>query len=158
MTKGKRAHGEGTITKRDDGRWEARASVGYTPEGKPKRRSVYGRTQAEVREKLDKLKGQLAAGTYSDAKLSVADYLGQWLKDKRHDLKPATFEAYRICVEQFITPMVGRVRLDKLNPCRSRGSSTTSARPRAPPLRAAPQERHAPTSVGRCCTTPSKRP
>ena len=43
---------EGTIYKRKDGRYEARYTV-HTASG-PKRRAIYGKTRAEVAEKLTK--------------------------------------------------------------------------------------------------------
>ena len=49
----KRVNGEGTIGKRKDGRWEARYIAGRDPEtGKQIRKSILGKTQAEVRLKL----------------------------------------------------------------------------------------------------------
>ena len=45
----KRASGEGTIRQRKDGRWEGLYSFNY------KRKSVYGKTQEEVRKKLNKV-------------------------------------------------------------------------------------------------------
>jgi integrase len=112
----KRAHGEGTISKRKDGRWEAKASVGYKPDGKPDRKTVYGRTQAEVKEKLEAIKRQLATGTYTTTKLTIAAYLEHWLSEKQRSVKPTTAENYAICVNRFIVPRIGRVGLDKLTP------------------------------------------
>lgn len=49
----KRANGEGNIRKRKDGRWEGRYTAGYDPKtGKRINKNVLGKTQAEVREKL----------------------------------------------------------------------------------------------------------
>ncbi len=42
-----RGHGEGTITQRKDGRWQAQISLGAG-----KRKTLYGKTRKEVREKL----------------------------------------------------------------------------------------------------------
>ena len=51
----KRANGEGNIRKRKDGRWEGRYTVGYDEKtGKRITKSVLGKTQAEVKEKLAK--------------------------------------------------------------------------------------------------------
>lgn len=50
---GRRGHGEGSITQRKDGRWEARADLGYV-NGKRKCKSIYGKTRREVAEKLKK--------------------------------------------------------------------------------------------------------
>ncbi len=112
----KRAHGEGTIGKRKDGRWEGRVSVGYTEKGTPKRHVVYGRTQAEAKRKLDLLKQQLESGTRTDTKLTVATLLEQYLVEKARDVKPSTLEQYEICVRRCIVPRIGKVRLDKPTP------------------------------------------
>ena len=51
----KRANGEGNIRKRKDGRWEGRYTAGYDEKtGKRIIKSVLGKTQAEVKEKLAK--------------------------------------------------------------------------------------------------------
>lgn len=113
---GKRAHGEGTISRRKDGRWEGRVSIGYKPDGKPKRHVVYGATQGEAREKLEAIKRQLATGTYSDAKVTVKEYLERWLSEKQRDVKPTTLENYTICVNRFLVPRIGSVKLQKLTP------------------------------------------
>ncbi len=50
----KRANGEGSIFRRKDGTWSAEASY-RDEDGRHKRRTVYGRTQAEVRAKLEEI-------------------------------------------------------------------------------------------------------
>lgn len=112
----KRANGEGTITKLADGTWVGKISLGYKPDGKRNRPAVYGRTQAEVRKKLEELKRQAASGTYTDTKLTIEEYLERWLSEKQRDVKPSTLEQYQICVKRCIVPRVGNVRLDKLVP------------------------------------------
>ena len=49
----KRANGEGTIRQRKSGLWEGLYTVGKDENGKLIRRSIYGKTQAEVRKKLN---------------------------------------------------------------------------------------------------------
>lgn len=112
----KRAHGEGTLGKRKDGRWEGRITLGYTEKGTPARKTVYGRTQAEVKKKLDSLKQQIELGTYSDRILNVETYLNSFLLEKAKDVAASTFEQYEICIRRCIVPRIGRVRLDKLTP------------------------------------------
>ena len=46
--KTKRGNNEGTITRRKDGRWEARISLGRDATGKVKRITLYGKTRQEV--------------------------------------------------------------------------------------------------------------
>ena len=50
----RRANGEGNIRKRKDGRWEGRYTAGHDPEtGKQLFKNVLGKTQAEVKDKLN---------------------------------------------------------------------------------------------------------
>ena len=50
--KKRRARGEGSIRQRKDGAWEARFVIGMDPgTGKEIRKSVYAKTQKEVRKK-----------------------------------------------------------------------------------------------------------
>ena len=61
----KNAKGSGTIRKRSDGRWEARYTTGIDPKtGKQTQKSVYGKTQKEVRQKLTEVTAEIDAGTY----------------------------------------------------------------------------------------------
>lgn len=50
----KRNNGEGTITKRKDGRWEGRYYTGEIVNGKRVRKNVLAKTKAECKEKLEK--------------------------------------------------------------------------------------------------------
>jgi integrase len=70
---GRRGNGEGTITRRKDGRWEARYTV-HT-EG-PKRRVLYGKTRKEVADKLAKALTDRASGyTFDTENMTVGGYL-----------------------------------------------------------------------------------
>jgi integrase len=111
-----RAHGEGTITQRKDGSWQGQLSLGTTADGKRRRKTVYGSTKQEVREKLEQLKRTVADGTYSDTRPVVSDYLDRWLNEKARTLKASTLEEYKRCVHQHIIPRVGSIKLDKLTP------------------------------------------
>ena len=56
----KRANGEGNLRKRSNGTWEARITVGVDPAtGKLISKSVYARTQKEVRAKVKALQAKL---------------------------------------------------------------------------------------------------
>ena len=123
----KRAHGEGTILKRKDGSFEGRISLGQDAEGKRRRKSVYGRTRQEVRAKLDEVKRQLGNGTFSDSKITVADYLERWLKERGNHLKHRTILDYRYDIEHYIVPYIGKVRLDKLTPLKLQDMLSTVA-------------------------------
>jgi len=112
----KRANGEGTINRRPDGTWQGQVSLGYTLEGKRSRPTVYGKTQKEVREKLDALKRQSLHGSAPDAKLTVGVFLQQWLAEKSPQLKVRTADDYRYNLEKYVIPKIGSLKLSKLTP------------------------------------------
>ena len=87
MAKGKGAAGGGSIRKKTvlrDGKeytyWEGRVTVGRDPgTGRQKQRSFYGKTQKEVREKIQAAAAAVDNGTYRDpVKMTVAAWLDIW--------------------------------------------------------------------------------
>ncbi len=76
----KRGNGEGSITRRKNGHWSAQYVV-YTSEGR-KRKTLYGKTRAEVAGKLAKAISNREDGLVFDAgSLTVTSYLNRWLTD-----------------------------------------------------------------------------
>jgi len=124
----RRGRGEGSVFeyersyKKPDGSvavrtgWEGKVTTGYDKNGKQRFKSVYGKTQAEVLEKVAKLKNQLTNGTLSDTKLTVEQYLVTWLKEKERSVKERTAMLYREQAERYVYPRLGRVKLEKLTP------------------------------------------
>ena len=55
----RRDKGDGCISQLKDGRWTSRMRVGLTPEGKPKIKAFYGKTEAEVKKKLKEFQKEL---------------------------------------------------------------------------------------------------
>lgn len=127
----KRANGEGSIRKRSNGTWEARVTVGVNPEtGKLISKSVYGRTQKEVREKLNALqKGEQQAvnppaagpGIASEAanepeqkEMTVGEWLDTWLKEYLADVKQGTSIHYESVVRLHLKPALGDIPLSQL--------------------------------------------
>ena len=115
----KRGHREGSISRRPDGRWHGRLMVGFTPEGKPDRRHVYGRTRAEVQRKLNELRRRLEPGPPGRPGLgreTLGDFLARWLEASRRTLRPGTWQRYEELVRLHLVPALGRTRLDALRP------------------------------------------
>ena len=113
----KRANGEGNIRKRKDGRWEGRYTAGYDEKtGKRIIKSVLGKTQAEVKEKLAKAVAEAEA---VDVRRADEYTLGTWLQTwyelyaKPH-LRFSTAEYYRRGIELHIVPRIGDIPLKKL--------------------------------------------
>jgi integrase len=113
---GRRANGEGTVSRRKDGLWEGKAYV-LLPDGGRKRRTVYGRTRREANEKLQVLLTQARQGVPAPVVgMTVEAYLNGWLAEvARRRLRPSTFTTYELMVRRHIVPTLGRKRLDRLS-------------------------------------------
>lgn len=119
------AQGAGTIRKKTVTRngkpytyWEARYTEGRDPgTGKQVQRSIYGRTQKEVREKLQAVAVTLNTGTYTEPdKMTVGEWLDMWLKEYvTGAVKPFTLASYTAQCENHIKPGLGAIKLTALN-------------------------------------------
>ena len=121
----KGAKGGGTIRKKTVTRggkeytyWEARITTGRDPgTGKQVQRSITGKTQKEVREKLQAAAVNVNDGTYMDpSRLTVGQWLDIWTRDYLINVKPTTARAYQSFIKNHIRPGLGAVRLAELHP------------------------------------------
>ena len=114
----KNANGSGNIRKRDDGRWEGRYTNGFDPKtGKMIRKSVYGKTQKEVRLKLARITTEIDDGTYIEPNsIKLSEWLQIWLRDYIGNVKPSTVKSYTDHVNLNIIPYIGKTQLTKLSP------------------------------------------
>ena len=112
----KNAKGCGTIRKRSDGLWEARYTLGIDPKtGKQIQKSVYGKTQKEVRQKLTAITAEIDDGTYMDIpRLKTADWLNTWVAEYIGNVKSSTRKSYQDHVRLNIIPYIGNVHLSKV--------------------------------------------
>ncbi len=112
----KNAKGGGTIRKRSDGRWEARYTLGIDPKtGKQIQKSVYGKTQKEVCQKLTAITAEIDDGTYMDIpRLKTADWLNTWVTEYIGNVKSSTRKSYQDHVRLNIIPYIGNVPLSKV--------------------------------------------
>ena len=117
---GKRGNGEGSIMRRTGGGWAAQYVV-YTSEGR-KRRTLYGKTRAEVAAKLSKALADREGGLVFDAgNLTVGEYLDRWLKDSvRGTVRISTFERHEQIIRAHLMPSFGRMKLKALTPAHVR--------------------------------------
>jgi len=113
---GRRANGEGTITHRKDGRWEA---AGYVPVagGGRKRIRFYGTSREDVHRRLVAALEQARRNIPVPAtNWSVERYLDYWLRTVVPiKTRPRTAELYESTVRLYISPFIGKKRLDKLS-------------------------------------------
>lgn len=118
------AQGSGSIrqkTTRRKGKeytyWEARITTGYDQgTGKQIQRSVTGKTQKEVREKIQAIAVELNNGTYKEpSKTTVGQWMDIWQKTYLDSTKPRTRAAYESDIRLYIKPALGAVRLQALD-------------------------------------------
>lgn len=98
--------------------WESRITIGRDPgTGKQIQKSFTGKTQKEVREKLQAAAVDLTQGTYSTpSKMTVGQWLDIWQKEYLGGVKSTTVQTYRCHIKNHIRPGLGAVRLSELHP------------------------------------------
>lgn len=108
------AQGSGSIRQRPDGRWEARVTIGVDHgTGKPIRRSSYGSSQKEVRQKMTAVLNELDKGTYQTPnRVTVSEWMTEWLQTFcANKIKPLTYHSYEAIIQNHIKPVIGAMKL-----------------------------------------------
>lgn len=120
---GKGAGGAGSIRKITTTRngktytyWQGRYTEGFDPgTGKQIQRSITGKTQKEVAQKLRQITASLDDGTYkAPCKLTVGEWLDIWTQDYLVSVKPRTVDSYKTTVENHLKPAFAAMKLDAL--------------------------------------------
>src|SRR5438876_9063148 len=107
----RRGHGEGSITRRKDGRYQAAITL-----ENHKRKYFYGETRKEVQDKLNKAlyeqkQGILATGPQQTLKV----HLERWLEHVcKLTMRPNTYKSYRSAIHRHLIPVLGHIKLQKL--------------------------------------------
>ena len=98
--------------------WEARYTTGYDPgTGKQIQRSVSGKTQREVAEKLRSITTEIDRGVYiAPSKMRLGEWLDIWTDTYLEGIKPRTKDIYCSFVRLHIKPALGAIRLEELTP------------------------------------------
>jgi integrase len=113
----RRPNGQGTIYQRRDGRWEGAAYV-LTPSGGRSRKRVYGRTRAEVFERLAELQqGSRRGLPVASSELRLGPFLEDWLTNvAQAKVRPSTYHGYAKYLRLYLLPALGKKRLTRLTP------------------------------------------
>ena len=96
--------------------WESRYTTGFDPgTGKQIQKSVTGKTQKEVAQKIKELTAALDAGTYiTPHKMTVGQWLDTWQSEYLANVKPSTVTSYEAAIRNHLKPGLGALRLDAL--------------------------------------------
>src|ERR1700704_6681708 len=107
-----RSHGEGSISKRKDGGYEIRISLG-TENGKRRRVFLYAKTRPEAVRLLASARAQQKPGAQrAQVSETVEHFLTRWLEtDIAKTKREATFRDYEQTSRMHIIPVIGKVRL-----------------------------------------------
>ncbi|MBE6913819.1 MAG: site-specific integrase [Ruminococcaceae bacterium] len=117
------AQGTGTIRKRTvmrKGReytyWEARVTIGRDPgTGKQIQKTFTGKTQKEVREKMQSVAAEVNDNCYREpTKMTVGEWLDIWKDTYLVNVKPFTVRSYSDHIRNHLKPAFGALRLDAL--------------------------------------------
>ena len=119
------AQGTGTIRKKTVTRngkpyefWEARYTVGRDPgTGKQLQRSISGKTQKEVAQKLKAVLRDLDTGLYTEpSKMTVGQWLDTWLSEYvEPSCKPLTLSTYESRIRTRLKPALGNIKLTEIS-------------------------------------------
>ena len=108
-----RANGEGSIYPYRDG-YAAYVWV-TTPSGERARKYVYGPTREIVHDKWVKLQAQADRAPVPTSTPTLAQYIARWLADVvEPNLELATYAYYEAISRLYISPALGRKRIDRL--------------------------------------------
>lgn len=109
----RRAHGEGSITKRANGRYLAQVTIDR------KRVTRVFDTRREAQEWITTTTRQVARGLrFNSLTTTVDELLAEWLVSKQAKTRPATIESYRRMARLYLSPELGRLKLKDLSAAR----------------------------------------
>ena len=100
----KRANGEGSIAFYSSRNcYRGQLTIGVDKNGKVKRKSFYGKTKKEVKEKMETYKLLNPINKAAINEYTVATWFNYWLWNiKKRDIKPKTFERYECIYRNYI--------------------------------------------------------
>ncbi len=117
VSKTRRANNEGSIFQRNDGRWGGALTIGYDENGKIIRKTIYGKTQAEVAKKLSEISGRVKSNSYelvenSNLEKLMFEYL---MTFKKSTVSPRTFEGNIRNFKLHIVPHIGKMNVYEID-------------------------------------------
>jgi len=103
---------------RADGRWQAVAYLGKTAEGKPFRKTFYGKTKSEALHKVELARSAYLTGVITlDDRRTFRDWVDSWLVSSAPlTCKESTVTWYRDMLTRHAMPILGGLRLQQIRP------------------------------------------
>ena len=115
--KTRRGNKEGSIYQRKDGSWCGQVLIGYKPDGKPNRKTFYGKTREIVAEKITNVSSDNFRGVayIEQSNITFEELLKEWLFNfKKIEVAPRTFDWYLNVSKSNIFNELGQIPIKKL--------------------------------------------
>lgn len=116
MAKKRRGNGEGSIYKRAD-TWVGQYTIGKKTDGKIKLGYVYGKSRAEVNEKMNQKQNDVNKGIHVDAKtITVSQWVYDFLETyKKNVVTEGTYVGYVKSVKNHVDDSIGYYYLSEIS-------------------------------------------
>ena len=111
----RRASGDGTLRKREDGRWEGRLIIGTKKNGQPLFKCFLHKSQKEVLARMDEYKENLKGAVLcEDYRMTLGEWLDKWLGEHMaFTFRESTKERYRNYIG-YIKPQFGHKQVSAI--------------------------------------------
>ncbi|ALQ30133.1 hypothetical protein AA310_12150 [Arthrobacter sp. YC-RL1] len=117
MAKKTRGKGEGSLTQDSRGYWRVRIELPPDRDGKRRRKEIRRKSKADAVKVLRELKNELAkTGDLATSSVTLEAWAEHWLEERAKKLAPNTVNGYRVAFRDYINPLLGKKKLDKLTP------------------------------------------
>ena len=116
----RRGNNEGSIYQRKNGRWCGQVVIGYKPDGKPIRKTLYGKTRQEVAIKLAKQTNEVFENGYTSVSASETRkfcvlYEDWFVTFKVPNISSQTQERYRNFIKNHFNPSFGTINVQDID-------------------------------------------
>lgn len=112
-----RGKGEGSLHKNSNGLWEVKIELPRDRDGKRRRKVVRRKSKSDAIQVLRELKAELAkTGDLATSSVTLEAWSEHWLTERAKKLAPNTVNGYRVAFRDYINPLLGKRKLDKLTP------------------------------------------
>ena len=116
MANKRRPQGDGTIRKRNDGRWEARIIIGHKSDGTPMYKSAFAKTQKSALKELHQLiELYRDVDLTEECRMTLGEWMDKWLDEYMiFTIRETTLERYRSLANNQVKRFIGDRRLSSL--------------------------------------------
>ncbi len=113
----RRANNEGSIFQRGDGRWGGALTMGYDENGNIIRKTIYGKSRAEIVKKLSEISGRIKSNSYdlveqNNLESLMFEYL---MTFKNSAVSSRTFEGDIRNFKLHIAPLIGQMKVYEID-------------------------------------------